>query len=234
MVKYKLVSYELCPFVQQVSIVLSMKNIEYDIEFIDLSNPPEWFTEVSPLKKVPILLVGADQVLFESIAIIEFIEDSAEQKTYPSNLVERCRDRAWIQFINQMMWSLYDLSVNSSESEYGSTVEALHKKLDQLEAASGGGQYLFGESFSLVEATLAPLLLRIGYIDEIAPGILDEARHRNICRIYQSIISNADVQRSTPASLQQSYYALLAKRQGYLAAFLGPGFSPAPQLASRY
>ncbi|KZL24988.1 Stringent starvation protein A [Pseudovibrio sp. Ad37] len=232
--KFKLVSYKLCPFVQQVFIALSLKGLDFDIEYIDLSNPPMWFTKVSPLKKVPVLFAGTDQVLFESIAIIEFIEDYAEQKTYPSDLFERSRDRAWIQFINQLMWCLYDLSVKGSEEEYGSTVGTLHKKLDELEAASHGGKYLFGDSFSFVEAAVAPLLLRLSYIDEIAPGLLDEVRHSNICRVNNQLMADANVQRSAHSDLKQAYYKLLGKRQGYLSTFLPEKLKSAESMPLRY
>ena len=48
----KLVSFKACPFVQRVAITLQYKGIDYDIEYIDLGNPPEWFLAISPLKKV--------------------------------------------------------------------------------------------------------------------------------------------------------------------------------------
>ena len=47
----KLVSFKACPFVQRVAITLQYKGIDYDIEYIDLADPPEWFLAISPLKK---------------------------------------------------------------------------------------------------------------------------------------------------------------------------------------
>ena len=49
--RLKLVSFKACPFVQRVAITLQYKGIDYDIEYIDLANPPEWFIAISPLKK---------------------------------------------------------------------------------------------------------------------------------------------------------------------------------------
>ena len=62
----KLVSYKACPFVQRVAITLQYKGVDYDIEYIDLSNPPDWFLAISPLKKVPILIVD-DTVIFNQL-----------------------------------------------------------------------------------------------------------------------------------------------------------------------
>lgn len=230
----KLVSYALCPFVQQVAITLELKEMDFEVEYIDLSKPPAWFLEASPLKKVPILVVDGDHVLFESLAIIEFIEDLGERKTLPQDLFERCHERAWMHVINQMMWSLYDLSVNKSADEYDKTVASLHTKLDGLEAASKGGSYLFTDSLSLVDATIAPLLMRLNYIDEIAPGLVDTARHSKISKVNDTLMADARVRRSTIGELKQSYHALLGRRQGYLAALLSDEFTSLAGIPSRY
>ena len=42
----KLVSFKACPFVQRVAITLQYKGIDYDIEYIDLGSPPEWFLAI--------------------------------------------------------------------------------------------------------------------------------------------------------------------------------------------
>ncbi len=232
--KFKLVSFNLCPFVQQVSIALSLKHLDFETEFVDLANPPAWFLEASPLKKVPILIADSGQVLFESIAIIEFIEDFAEQKSYPTDLFERSRERAWIQFINQMMWSLFDLSVKGSKEEYGSVVDALHKKLDELEAATNGGKFLFGNTFSLTEAAIAPFLLRLNYIDEIAPGLLEKARHPNLCAVSTELMADLRVQNSTHKDLKELYFKQLGKRKGYLSTLLSEEYKTSNEKALIY
>ena len=38
------------------------KECDYKITFIDLSNPPDWFLEISPLGKVPVLKVDGTEV----------------------------------------------------------------------------------------------------------------------------------------------------------------------------
>jgi len=78
----KLVSFKACPFVQRVAITLQYKDIDYDIEYIDLGNPPEWFLAISPLKKVPLLIVG-DMVIFESAVINESLMKHILQNFIP-------------------------------------------------------------------------------------------------------------------------------------------------------
>ena len=43
MAKPKLVSFKICPFVQRSIILLKEKNIDFDIAYINLDEPPEWF-----------------------------------------------------------------------------------------------------------------------------------------------------------------------------------------------
>ena len=70
----ELISFKLCPFVQRSVIVLLEKEAPFDITYIDLSNPPDWFKAISPMGKVPVLKVD-DTVLFESAVIMEYLDE---------------------------------------------------------------------------------------------------------------------------------------------------------------
>ncbi|MDX1655109.1 MAG: glutathione S-transferase N-terminal domain-containing protein, partial [Candidatus Competibacteraceae bacterium] len=72
MADLQLVSFDLCPFVQRSVIALKEKGAQFEIAYIDLKDPPEWFKKLSPLGKVPLLRVG-EEVLFESAAINEYL-----------------------------------------------------------------------------------------------------------------------------------------------------------------
>ena len=71
----KVVSFKICPFVQRVITALEARNIAYEVEYISLKNPPEWFPEVSPNSQVPLLITESGATLFESDAIVEYIDD---------------------------------------------------------------------------------------------------------------------------------------------------------------
>ncbi|MBL1241713.1 MAG: glutathione S-transferase family protein, partial [OCS116 cluster bacterium] len=60
MSKLTLISHTLCPFVQRAAISLAEKGIEYERKDIDLGNKPDWFLKISPLGKVPLLIVSED------------------------------------------------------------------------------------------------------------------------------------------------------------------------------
>ena len=56
--KLKLVSFKLWPYVQRSVVTLNHLQVPYEIEYIDLANKPDWFLEISPLGKVPVVQVN--------------------------------------------------------------------------------------------------------------------------------------------------------------------------------
>ncbi|WP_197470558.1 glutathione S-transferase family protein, partial [Erythrobacter sp. HI0019] len=104
-----LVSHHLCPYVQRAAIALSEKGTGYDRSYIDLAQKPDWFIVISPLGKVPLLLVkqGEDRhVIFESAVILEYLDDTVAPKLHPDDPLERARHRAWIDFGSSILGAI--------------------------------------------------------------------------------------------------------------------------------
>ena len=82
MTNFRLISFELCPYVQRCAMTLGEKVIEYDVEYVDLHDKPDWFCYLSPLGKVPVLEVtrddGSKVVLFESVVINDVRDEVTE------------------------------------------------------------------------------------------------------------------------------------------------------------
>ncbi|WP_228288010.1 glutathione S-transferase family protein [Thiothrix subterranea] len=72
--KLELVSFKVCPFVQRSVIALNAKGIAYTLTHINPHEPPDWFKAISPLGKVPVLLVDGTP-LFESAVILEYVDE---------------------------------------------------------------------------------------------------------------------------------------------------------------
>src|SRR3989440_12516054 len=91
--KLTLISHKLCPYVQRAVIALTEKGVPFERIDIDLANKPDWFLKVSPLGKVPVLVVTHDNhevALFESNVICEFIEDTfTDPKLHPQDALKR-------------------------------------------------------------------------------------------------------------------------------------------------
>ena len=81
----KLVSHHLCPYVQRAVITLAEKGVAHERVYVDLADKPQWFRAISPLGKVPLLVVG-DDVLFESAVICEYLDDTVGPRLHPEEI----------------------------------------------------------------------------------------------------------------------------------------------------
>lgn len=91
----KIVSFKICPFVQRVTASLEIKKIPYELEYINLKDKPQWFLDISPNGQVPVLVTESGTTLFESDAIIEYIEDEYGPVEKNVTNEQRALDRAW-------------------------------------------------------------------------------------------------------------------------------------------
>lgn len=214
-------------------IALQYKAVEYDLDYVDLANPPEWFLNLSPLKKVPLLLVE-NHVIFESTVINEYIDEAYPNKLHPSNLISRAHNRSWIEFGNVCTWSAFHLSVKEKEEDFNNVLDDLLNKFDQLEKTIGGSPFFNGAEFTLVDVSYAPLFQRLQYLEELRPGILDKKRHPRINAWKETLLALNTVQQSCVPEIKELYYELLWKRQGFISQFLDKTKYERPVVKSIY
>jgi glutathione S-transferase len=151
-----LVSYDLCPYVQRAAIALAEKGVGFRRIDVDLSDKPEWFRAISPLGKVPLLRVG-DVVLFESVPIVEYIEETNPHPLHPHDPLERARHRAWIEFGSSILADIWVLETTPDHAAFAARRDVLMDKFGQIERTLTAGPYFAGAQFSLVDAVFAPV-----------------------------------------------------------------------------
>jgi glutathione S-transferase len=143
--------------VQRAVISLTEKQVPFDQVYVDLSNKPDWFKDISPLGKVPPLRVtqpaGTDAVLFESNVICEYIEDTqAGPSLHPADPLKRAQHRAWMEFGSAILGDIFGLENALERETFEAKRIALSAKFARLESALGPGLYFDGSEFSLVDA----------------------------------------------------------------------------------
>ncbi|MGY3452802.1 glutathione S-transferase family protein [Bradyrhizobium sp. USDA 4353] len=157
----KLISHTLCPYVQRAVIALTEKGIAFERIDIDLANKPDWFLKLSPLGKVPVLVVPTPQgevALFESSVICEYIEETqAVVKLHPEDALARAQHRAWMEFGSAISGDLWGLETTQDAAVFAAKREALTAKFARVEDALGEGPYFAGAQFGLVDAVFAPI-----------------------------------------------------------------------------
>ena len=157
-----LVSHHLCPYVQRAAIALAEKGIPFERISIDLAQKPDWFLAISPLGKVPLLVVrepnGAHAVLFESAVICEYIEETQPGRPlHPGSPLARARHRSWIEFGSSILADIWGLETARDPAAYDAKQAALATKFARIETELGNGPFFGGGDFGLVDAAFAPI-----------------------------------------------------------------------------
>jgi glutathione S-transferase len=169
-----LVSHPLCPYVQRAVIALTEKGVAFERVYVDLAAKPDWFLTISPLGKTPVLKVG-DAAIFESVVILEYLEETQPSPLHPADPLRRAEHRAWIEFASSVLNDIAGLYAAPDEKAFASKAVTLSGKFAQLERRPGRGPYFDGAAFSLVDAAFGPVFRYFDTFDRIGEfGILIE------------------------------------------------------------
>jgi len=157
-----LVSHPLCPYVQRAAIALAEKGAGFERREIDLANKPGWFTAISPLGKVPLLILNAwerPQVLFESTAILEYLEETQPNPLHPADPVLRAQHRAWMEFGSTVLNGIarfYAAPDQTGLDKEAESLAALFARVEEQLGTRPEGEWFAGPRFSLVDAVFGP------------------------------------------------------------------------------
>jgi len=161
----KIVSFKICPFVQRVTALLEAKGVPYYIEYIDLGNKPQWFLDISPNKQVPILITDDNHILFESDAIVEYLDEVAGTPISSENPVKKAQDRAWSYLASKN----YLVQCSAQRSPDAQTLKERGTKLStafgKIEARLGESQYAPDDRIGMIDIAWLPLLHRASIVE---------------------------------------------------------------------
>ena len=150
-----LISHYLCPYVQRAAIALTEKDVEFERSYIDLANKPDWFLEMSPLGETPVLSVDSNSI-FESSAILEYLEESQPNPLLPSDPLEWARHCGWVEFGSAILNGIAGFYNAPDASTFEKKRQSLSDKFEQLEHEIDG-DYPAACGFGLVDAAFAPV-----------------------------------------------------------------------------
>ncbi len=221
--KPMLCSFKTCPWVQRAAIVLRAKNIDYDITYIDRDHRPDWFLAISPHAKVPVLRIGENDALFESNAISEYLDETAEPRLHPADALARARNRAWTDYVGTFASSISSAMYSDSEEEFTRNTAKIagpFGKLDEALAKRGNaGPFFNGAKLSLVDAAYAPFLQRYTFMDALRPlGIIEKYPHLKAWR--DALLAAPAVKSSTVPNIEAVWQENLIIRKRWLGKFV--------------
>jgi len=216
--KLELISFKLCPFAQRAIILLNAQKIDFEITYINPMDPPDWFKAISPTGQVP-LLKADDQIIFESSVITEFINDISATNIHPENVVQKANNRSWIAFSSSMFDDMFGMVVGDEE-KFNASKSALFGKLKKLETVKNTETFFNGDSFNMIDAAMAPIFMRLAWINEFTDNALSLAEFENLSAWSKSILAVETVKTSVVDGLDDVYYSNIEGREGYLSTLL--------------
>ena len=160
---------------------LSLKetNIEFEEIIVDIKRPQRWrniaeISTFSPASRVPVLVIEQqtpDQmktVIYDSIAIMEFVNELSNNQLLPDDSLVRAEARSMLAWQHADMGKICpSLSFESSfypdkkilSADNVKSAEGLYQVWENL-LSKYQGPYLFGD-LSLADLTLVPSVLRL-------------------------------------------------------------------------
>lgn len=214
MAKYELVSFDICPFVQRSVITLKRKQVDFTVRYINLKDPPQWFLDISPRRKVPLLNVD-DTTLFESAVINEYLDEVTGGGFLPKDPLQKAQCRAWIEFASEMIVTQYLAMKAGDEAGFNEKLDRTLAQLQRLEPLVQTPLYL-GEAFSLVDSSYAPFFMRHAIIEELlGKDILADTP--KVKQWSQQLLAMDDVQQSVQENFPREFIQYFTNEGSWIA-----------------
>jgi len=217
--KYHLISSYTCPWVQRSVIAMRAKGVDFDVTYINLRDKPDWFLQISPHGKVPVLKVDDNVALFESNAIAEYLDEMFEPRLHPADPIKRAQNRAWTDFLPNFTAGLNGVTYCPSKDVLPDALETAKQRLSRLEAAisrerGNDGPYFNGDTLSLVDAAYGPFLQRFGIAERVLQtGLLNDFP---LVRAWSdALLANATVTGAVAPNFPEEFDANLERRGTY-------------------
>jgi glutathione S-transferase len=160
-----------------------------------------------------------DQIVFESSVITEFINDISSTSIHPENVITKANNRSWIAFSSSIFDDLFGL-VTGDEDKFNASKTSLFTKLEKLENAKGDGTFFNGESFNMIDAALAPIFMRLAWMNEFTDNALSISEFKTLSAWSDEILAVKEVQASVIDGIDDVYYSNIEGREGYLSTLL--------------
>lgn len=192
----------LSPFVRKVRVFLAEKGQDYTLEQVNIFPPPDWFLEISPLKRIPVLRddsVGANATLPDSSAICGYLE-----RKYPSPALYPQDPFSFGQALwyeeyadsdiagNVGMGTFRPMVVNrmmGKEADTATAEKTMNEKLPRnfayLEKEIGAKTFLCGHTFGLADIAVATHFVNLAH----AGFKPDAAAYPNLTRYLAAILA---------------------------------------------
>ena len=156
-----LFSDAVCSQSHRVRIVLAEKGINVEIVNVDTANMPEDLIDLNPYQTVP-TLVDRELVLYDPGVIMEYLDERfPHPPLMPVDPVSRARSRLALYRIEQDWYSLLHDVESKGEKTSAKARKILRDSIASSADVFGAKPYFLSDDFTLVDASIAPILWRL-------------------------------------------------------------------------
>ncbi len=174
------------PFVRKVAAVCLEKGTAFDVEPVNVFDPPQWFKDISPMKRIPVLrdrsiaTEGVDGTIADSSAICGYIEAKhPETALYPAEpfaygralSLEEYADTTLalaggLGIFRPIFFAITKGEAPDLETARETWATKLPPVFDYLEGALGDNEFFVGDALSIADISIACCLMQVSLVAE--------------------------------------------------------------------
>lgn len=148
-------------YCHRTRIVLSEKDISFEVVNVDPENLPEDLLDLNPYNTVP-TLVDRDLVLYDAAVITEYLDERfPHPPLMPVDPVSRAKSRLALFRVEQDWYPLMHDILTRGEKASAKARKMLRESITAANDVFAVMPYFLSEEFSLIDCTIAPILWRL-------------------------------------------------------------------------
>lgn len=170
MADYVVYGMHMSPFVRKAEGVLAHGGLDYDFEEVNIIGMPDWFLDISPMKRIPVLRdktiaeEGNAGTIADSTAIALFLNQKHDLGLYGNTAYDMGRISAIEEFsdtsfamplgmglFRPILFPLFAGKESDLDKARATWNETLPPIFDYLEKTLDGGDYFYGDSYSMAD-----------------------------------------------------------------------------------
>lgn len=181
-------SMRFCPYSERAALVLAAKKIPHHKIYIDLAEKPEWYTDYSPLGKVPavqLTAVPGKPALVESLVIAEYLDEQfPERSLFPADPLQKAQDKILIERLAPAVSAVYPVFFTTDPPADALTNFENALDVFEQELIKRGTPYFGGQQIGMVDYMIWPWFERFPAlkITLASKYELDQKRYANLLK----------------------------------------------------
>jgi glutathione S-transferase len=199
------------PFVRKVEAVLRSEGVAYDFENINIMDMPDWFLEISPARRIPVLRdrsvgnEGASGTIADSSAICLYLDRKLDAGLYGETAFDAGRVAALEEYADTelaqplgmklfrpILFPRFTGQASDVETARQTYQEVLPRHFDYLEGMLGGNDFFVSDRFSVADIAIGAQLTQLDLV--VSSAYADRwpalAKHTEAMKMHAGFVDN--------------------------------------------